>query len=508
MGGKIKANINKRACGILLHVTSLPGRYGIGQIGAEAFNFLGFLSNAGQTYWHFLPITPTSSIYGHSPYMSPSAFAGNPLLISIDGLVNDGLLELNELSFLSFSEYLVDFDSVEAFQLSALKKAYRRFKASPTRMGYIQEFLKTQDWAKDYCLFMALKERFGHRPWYDWPNVFASRDQSALGEAMKELEDEILFYAFTQLVFERQWYELKRRAEALNIRLFGDIPIYVSPDSADVWANQQLFDLNPKTLRPRNVAGVPPDYFSSTGQRWGNPLYCWKLGNRPNEDLYQWWKRRFLRLRSMVHVVRIDHFRAFQAYWEIPADEKTAISGRWREGPGALFFEELESAIQGLEIVAEDLGTITPEVRALKRQVGLPGMKVLQFAFDSDEKNPYLPHNFEDTNCVVFTGTHDNSTTVGWFLDPKVSNRSKDRAMRYANSDGSRIHWDFLRMAYSSVARLAIIPMQDVLGFGDDCRMNTPSTTKGNWRWRLSASFLTQDIQQDLLDEVIFYNRL
>ena len=504
-----KSGKRGRSCGILLHFTSLPGPYGIGEIGAEARKFLGFLKGAGQGYWQFLPLSPTSSAYGHSPYMSPSAFAGNPLLISIEDLSKDGLLEEEDLKTpQEFSKYFVDFENVVPFKMALLKRAFSRARAARTLILKVEEFLEKEKWVKDYALFMAIKERFDDTPWFKWPKGLARRDDKALKAVLKELGEGVLFHAFCQWLFERQWQRLKKEAEALDIRLFGDMPIYVSPDSVDVWANQGAFELDPKSLRPKFVAGVPPDYFSKTGQRWGNPLYRWKIGQSANPAVYEWWKARFLRLRRLVHVVRIDHFRGFEAYWKVPSTEKTAINGKWVKGPGRSFFRRMGEALMDLEIVAEDLGTITPEVEMLRETLGFPGMKVLQFAFDSDEKNPYLPHNFKDSNCVVYSGTHDNSTTVGWYLDPRVSERSKERARRYSNSDGSRIHWDFLRMAYSSVARLAIIPMQDCLGFGDDCRMNKPSTSKGNWRWRLAPEFVTDSLKEALLDEATFYNRL
>lgn len=505
----LQPHIQERRCGILLHITSLPGPYGIGDIGPRAREFLKFLKGAGQGYWQFLPLSPTSPAYGHSPYMSPSAFAGNPLLISIEDLLAEGLLEEEDVGTPpEFSKYLVDFETVEPFKMDLLKKAFLRAKAARTPIKEAEEFLQKEKWVMDHALFMAIKKRYQEAPWYEWPKELAKRDGDALRAMAEEMRDEVLFHAFCQYLFETQWQRLKKEAEALGIRLFGDMPIYVSPDSVDVWANQEAFDLDPETLRPSFVAGVPPDYFSKTGQRWGNPLYRWNIGRSSNPTVYQWWRARFLRLRRLVHVIRIDHFRGFEAYWKVPSREKTAINGKWVKGPGISFFRRMGEALLGLEIIAEDLGTITPEVERLRKSLGFPGMKVLQFAFDSDEKNPYLPHNFKDPNCVVYTGTHDNSTTVGWYLDPKVSERSKARARRYANSDGSRIHWDFIRMAYSSVARLAIIPMQDCLGFGDDCRMNKPSTSKGNWRWRLAPEFITNTLKEALLDEARFYNRV
>ena len=508
---KGKALFPDRASGILLHITSLPGPYGIGELGPSSIApFLDFLEEAGQGYWQFLPLGPTSRVHGHSPYMSSSAFAGNPLFVSTELLVEQGLLEPGDVADLpGFSEYQVLFGPVVEFKKKVLEKAFSRFKrlGGQEREG-LQGFRESSPWLRDYALFQALKQRFGQRPWYRWPRELATRVPEALSRAEAELEEEVLFHEFVQYLFQVHWQGLRAEAKARGIRLIGDIPIYVGLDSADVWANQECFHIDPETLRPTYVAGVPPDYFSKTGQLWGNPIYRWKVKGRVNEALYTWWRRRFERLSGLVDVVRIDHFRGFEAYWRVPAREKTAVRGRWVKGPGRGFFARMAGALQGLGLMAEDLGVITPEVVALRDSLGLPGMKVLQFAFDSDEKNPYLPHNFETTNCVVYTGTHDNDTTLGWYMDPGVRPESKARARRYANSDGTRIHWDFIRMAYSSVAALAVIPIQDVLGFGSDCRMNRPSTREGNWTWRLSPRFLALDTARALREEARFYARL
>ncbi len=498
----------ERLSGILLHITSLPCRFGVGDLGEGALEFLDFLKLAGQGIWQFLPLAPTSPGLDNSPYTSPSAFAGNPLFISPQRLFEQGLItrqELNEVP--DFSEYLVEYERVIPFKEKLFRRAYSRWKTELPDRSF-EAFCQEASWLEDFALYQALKASHGNRPWYEWPRSLANRKKQALEEALRSLEDEIAYWKFLQYLFHQQWRIIRQAARERSILLFGDIPIYVALDSADVWANQSFFELDPETLRPVNVAGVPPDYFSATGQRWGNPLYRWERDGRPHEQLYQWWRARFRRLKELVDIVRIDHFRGFEAYWSIPAREKTAVKGRWIKGPGKRFFELTRSSWKGLKIVAEDLGTITPEVTRLREELGFPGMKVLQFAFDSDEHNPYLPHNFKSTNFVVYTGTHDNDTTLGWYMDPGVSERSKARARRYANSDGSRIHWDFLRMAMSTVADIAIIPMQDLLGFGSDCRMNRPSTSKGNWRWRLAPRFVTRDLAARLLDETRFYARL
>ncbi len=504
---------DKRRCGILLHISSLPGRFGIGQIGQKAFDFLDFLSASGQSVWQFLPLGPTKADLDYSPYMSSSAFAGNPLLICPQGLVQMGLIEAKELSDTPrFSEYLVEFEKVETFMWPVLKRAFSRFalmsSSSKAKQEYGSFCKKNRFWLDDYALFMALKEKFSQRAWYQWPRNVAVREPATIDAVRKELSKDSDFHKFVQWVFFHQWKNLKQRAEEKGIRLFGDIPIYVAPDSADVWANQECFELDTYSLRPKFVAGVPPDYFSKTGQRWGNPIYRWKVNGLPNIALYEWWKKRLSHMAGLLHILRIDHFRGFQAYWQIPAKEPTAVNGKWVRGPGRFFFEQVKDAVKELEIVAEDLGTITRPVIRLREELGLAGMKVLIFAFGSDEKNLYLPHNFEHTNFYVYSGTHDNNTVVGWYLDPNIPEYAKARLRRYANSDGSRIHWDFLRLAYSSVARTAILPMQDVLGFGSDCRMNTPSTSKGNWRWRLAERFVTDEVVSALHSEAKFYARI
>ncbi len=499
----------RRSCGILLHISSLPGPFGIGQLGRQAFSFLNFLQKAGQTIWQFLPLGPVDATTMYSPYMSSSAFAGNPLFISPKILVEDGLLSPDDLKdFPSLSEYLVDYEKLVPLMGKLLKKAHAKFKKGAGSTAF-QEFCRSNSfWLDDYCLFAALKQYYDGKAWNQWPDEVARRKKEALESARKKFAESIDYNRFVQWQFFKQWQGLKRAAEEKGIKFFGDMPIYVAPDSADVWTNQDCFELDPNTLKPTFIAGVPPDYFSKTGQRWGNPIYKWKIDGRPNEALYKWWERRLKFTSQFMHMVRIDHFRGLQAFWKIPAWEKTAVNGKWVRGPGRYFFERLHSAVEKLEIVAEDLGTITRPVIRLRDELGLAGMKVLIFAFDSDEHNLYLPHNYEHRNFVVYTGTHDNNTVVGWYLDPRVGDYAKERARRYANSDGNRIHWDFLRIAYSSIARIAIIPMQDVLGFGSDCRMNLPASTKGNWRWRLAERFLTRDVAENLRSEAKFYARL
>lgn len=497
----------QRSCGILVHITSLPGPYGVGDLDSACY-FLDFLEKAGQSSWQFLPTVPGVDVFGNSPYMGLSAFAGNPLLISPDLLYEKGLLEKRDLvPAQPFSEYTVDFNAVTHFKESLFLKAFRQFEVYGHFFDDYDLFCKNQAWLDDYALFMSLREKYELQPWYKWPRKIAVHDAKSLAKASGELEDRIKYHKFVQYIFFEQWRRMRQAAKKNEISLIGDIPIYVGYDSADVWANQGCFDLDKRTLKPKNVAGVPPDYFSDTGQRWGNPLYKWKVAAKPNEPLYQWWGQRFVHIGEMVDVVRIDHFRGFASYWQVPEKEETAIHGKWVKGPGAFFFKRLEKKTRGLDIIAEDLGVITPDVIKLRDSLGFPGMKILQFAFDSDNKNTYLPHNFDDTNAVVYTGTHDNDTTVGWYYDDSVPQRAKERARRYANSDGQMIHRDFIRMAYSSVANLAVVPLQDVLGFGSDCRMNRPSIPDGNWIWRCASRFLSDEICHYLRDEARFYGR-
>lgn len=499
-----------RSSGILLHITSLPGRYGIGDLGLNSYKFIDFLSQSAQRHWQFLPVTPVDKRHGNSPYKSPSAFAGNPLLIDPDQLVEDGLLDAKELAEPPpFSDYVVDFETVWPFKKDLLSKAFENFKNRGVDPQFDHFCSAEGVWLDDYSLFMALKEENDGKAWHDWPRDLATRNLSALDDCRDRLGNRILYRKFLQYCFHRQWQKMVHYAGEKGVSLIGDIPIYVSRDSADVWAHQDCFKLDSETLMPTHVAGVPPDYFSDTGQLWGNPLFRWNTDDKDiKERLYSWWRQRFKRLSQMVDIVRIDHFRGFEAYWEVPAGEKNAVNGEWVPGPGKIFFAEMAQGLDSLAIIAEDLGIITPEVEKLRDDLGLPGMKVLQFAFDSDATNSFLPHNYSTTNCVVYTGTHDNDTTVGWFLSGAVSQESKDRALRYANSHvGNPVHWDFIRMALASVAALAIVPMQDVLGFGSDCRMNIPSTTQNNWRWRCAPENFSREISARLKDETIFYGR-
>jgi len=498
----------KRSCGILAHISSLPSPHGIGDIGYSSWDFLNFLAQSGQNLWQFLPTVPTNSVFDNSPYMGSSAFAGSPLLISLDLLVKDGLLtEIPDLPD-SFSEYQTSFEAVTNFKQELLHSAFVTF---PKNDPQFISFRKNTSWLQDYCLFMSLKDLYKQKGWFEWPIDIAARKPAAITKVLKLLESETSYYAFEQYIFHKQWQLLHQKAKNKGIRLIGDIPIYVAWDSADVWANQEIFDLNSKDHTPVNVAGVPPDYFSKTGQRWGNPLYCWNSKDiKINENLQKWWTDRFRAIFSMVDSVRVDHFRGFESYWSIPATHKTAIKGKWVKGPGKNFFDSVQSQLGALDIIAEDLGEITPEVIKLRDDLGFPGMKILQFAFDQNRDNTFLPFNYSNSNSVIYTGTHDNDTTVGWFLSNQLSNRQRLEIKQYCNKESfelEAIHKDLIYFAHASVSDYAIIPLQDILGFGNDCKMNSPGSSKGNWRWRCAKRFLTDDISGWLRRQCELFSR-
>ena len=488
---------DSRASGILAHITSLPSAYGIGDIGPDAHAFVDYLVSCGQTYWQILPTGPTSRIFDSSPYMSTSAFAGSPLLISPDLLYKEGLIELSELqSKETFSPYLVEFAKVSEFKLKLLKHAFLK-NSKIRKSSQFQGFCGTTHWLEDYALFMTFKHLFQGKAWFQWPESISGRDEQVLKKARTDHYELFNYFRFEQFLFHTQWATLKAYASERNIYFIGDIPIYIGLDSADVWTNQELFELDSKTHKPKRVSGVPPDYFSATGQRWGNPLYRWNVSNKTIRDnLVSWWVDRFRAVFTLVDVARIDHFRGFDSYWAIPEEEETAVNGQWVKGPGKTFFRKVIKELGSLNIIAEDLGVITPEVIKLRESLGFPGMKVLQFAFDNNPDNPFLPYNYHDNFCVVYTGTHDNDTTVGWFLSSELSEEQRKTIKSFANqdlNDSSEIHKDLIYLALSSTASLAIFPLQDLLGFGSDCRMNTPGVPTGNWRWRCAPEFLTAE---------------
>ncbi len=492
----------QRASGILLHPTSLAGPYGIGDLGPQAHGWVDFLAESGCGLWQVLPLGPTG--YGDSPYQCFSAFAGNPYLISPDLLWEDGWLDSQDLEQLPpLPDERVDYGAVIPLKLALLRRAYARFRAEsrPETEKDFQAFRTSKsDWLDDFALFMTIKETQEGQPWVDWPAPLRDRHLEALAAFRQDHHDEIERQAFWQFLFFQQWEALREHAHEDEIQIIGDIPIFVAHDSADVWANRELFYLN-DVGQPTVVAGVPPDYFSPTGQRWGNPLYPWDIHA---QDGYPWWLDRFQAVFSLVDIVRLDHFRGFSGYWEIPANEETAVEGEWAPGPGADFLQAVQESLGSLPIIAEDLGEITPDVIELRDQFNLPGMKVLVFAFDSDAENEFLPHNYVP-NCVVYTGTHDNDTVRGWYERSGESER--DFARRYLARGGENISWDLIRAAWSSVAVFALAPMQDFLGLGNQARMNYPSKASGNWSWRMPPGTLSVSLQERVKEINTLYGR-
>ncbi len=494
----------ERASGVLLHPTSLPGPYGVGDLGPQAYRWVDFLAGSGCALWQVLPLGPTG--YGDSPYQCFSAFAGNPYLISPRLLMQDGLLREDDLGGLpDFPADFVDYGRVIPWKQGLLERAFDRFTHHTPR-SVKEDFdafrAAHAPWLDDYALFMALKEAHGGSPWDRWPDPVRRRDPSALSRTRRSLSSRIERFAFEQFLFFRQWAALKDYASTRGVRIIGDIPIFVAYDSADVWAHPELFCLDGDG-RPTHVAGVPPDYFSPTGQLWGNPLYRWEAHR---EEGYAWWLARFQTILSLVDIVRLDHFRGFVGYWEIPAGSPTAEHGRWAPGPGADLFLALEQALREagkipegapLPLIAEDLGVITPEVVALRERFHLPGMKILQFAFSGPE-NPFLPHHYP-RECVVYTGTHDNDTTVGWYESAPPQER--EFALRYlgrGDLTAQEFTWELIRLAWASVAVFAIVPMQDLLTLGTEARMNYPSRPSGNWRWRMGEGALAESLSHRL----------
>jgi len=482
-----------RSSGILLHPTSLPGRMGIGDLGEAAYRFVDFLTASRQQLWQIMPLGPTS--YGDSPYQALSAFAGNPLLISLERLVDERCLAHWDFDGMpAFPEHAVDFGQVIEFKQRLLRLSFENFKANASDEQKAQ--LATFDaanhgWLDDYALFAALKEQHGGAPWQAWPRDIATRQADALARWRTALGETIAYHHYAQFQFFRQWFSLKAYANQHGVRIIGDIPIFVAYDSVDAWAHPELFYFD-EASRPTAVAGVPPDYFSPTGQLWGNPLYRWEV---MAADGYAWWVERFRMALQTVDVMRLDHFRGFEAYWSIPVGEAMAINGHWVKGPGAELFRAVAKVLGPLPIIAEDLGLITPAVEALRETLGFPGMKVLQFAFSGDPDHAYLPHNY-DHNCAVYTGTHDNDTAVGWFNAAGPEERTA--AQRYFNSPCHEIHWELIRLALMSVADKAIFPLQDVLGVAGDGRMNTPGRASGNWGWRYTDDMLTGGVCERL----------
>jgi 4-alpha-glucanotransferase len=493
-----------RTSGILLHPTSFPGRYGIGDLGLEAREFVDFLEASAQSLWQVLPLGPTG--YGNSPYMSFSTMAGNPLLISPDILLENGLLDRADLAHVpDFPLDQVDFEQVIAWKMPILHKASQNFKHNATaqQQQAFEVFCHNKaSWLEAYSLFMSLISTQEEKIWTDWPDELRNRHPEALERWRSQLSAEIYFHQFLQFEVFRQWSELKAYANEKGIQIIGDIPIYVAHNSADVWEHPEIFQLDPETGLPQEMAGVPPDYFSETGQLWGNPVYDWKHLQASNFD---WWVSRFREILAYVDLIRIDHFRGLESFWSVPAGEETAIKGEWVKAPGQKLFETVRDELGSLPILAEDLGDIDEEVINLRDGFGFPGMKILQFAFGSDAKNAYLPHNVTP-NFLVYTGTHDNDTTVGWY--DQASDYERERFHQYLGCTGPYgIAWDLIRLTMSSVANQAIIPLQDVFSLGTNARMNTPGTAEGNWAWRYRGEALTEEYSDRLKQLVNIYGR-
>jgi len=480
----------QRASGVLLHISSLPGPHGCGDLGANAYRFVDWLHTTGQSLWQILPLGGLG--LGHSPYMSTSAFAGNVLFIDLEDLQQRGWLTREEMAAPSgFDERHVQFDATIAFRMTCLSRAATRFEAQANGADRreLEAFCGLQaDWLEDYALFMALGETHPGRAWTDWERALAQRQDDAMAMAAAEHAPRVQFWKFCQWTFFRQWQRLRSYANQRGVKIVGDVPIFISHDSAEVWSRPDLFELDERGL-PTVVAGVPPDAFSATGQRWGNPQYRWA---RHETEGFQWWTERIRKTFELVDMVRIDHFRGFESYWEIPAEEPTAMNGRWVRAPGDALFKAVQSALGELPIIAEDLGVITPEVDALRRAHGFPGMRILQFAFNDAQSHDshYLPHRYEP-DTVVYPGTHDNDTALGWWSS--ISQRTRDHVCDYLACDGADAGWSLIRAASASVADLAIHPLQDVLRLGGEHRMNLPGTAHGNWGWR----FLWTDLQPE-----------
>ena len=486
----------KRACGMLLPVASLPSKYGIGAFSKEAYEFVDRLEEAGQKYWQILPLGPTG--YGDSPYQSFSAFAGNPYFIDLEQLIEEELLTPEECDEADFGEDERDIDYEKLYynRFPLLRKAFSRWVAQRQAEGLddkqveriLHKALSAE--TREYCFYMAVKNAYDGKSWDRWSADIRTREEAAVRHYRRELRDEIAFYEFQQYLFQEQWTQLKEYANEKGIRIIGDIPIYVAFDGADSWAHPELFQFD-EECRPIGVAGCPPDACSETGQLWGNPLYRWSYHKKTG---YAWWLKRMEYSFKLYDVVRVDHFRGFDEYYSIPAGDETAEYGHWEKGPGYSLFKAMKKEFGRLDIIAEDLGFLTPSVLKLVKKTGFPGMKVLEFAFDENEDSPYLPHRYPK-NCVVYTGTHDNMTLQGWYhgLDADVRQFAEDYLGNERTPRGD-IHWDYIRLALRSVARLAVIPVQDYLGLGDRARINEPSTLGRNWRWRMTSEDMTKEL--------------
>ena len=490
-----------RESGILLPISSLPSSYGIGCFSKDAFEFIDFLKGAGQKYWQILPLGPTG--YGDSPYQSFSTFAGNPYFIDLETLIADGLLTKEECDSFDFgdNEMYVDYGELYNNRYEVLKLAFSRFEEDEEYLAFVKE---EAFWLEDYCLYTAIKKEQGGICWDKWDEPLRKREAKALAAAKEELAEEIKFQMFMQYEFLKQWKVIHEYANENDVKFIGDIPIYVSFDSSDAWANPELFQFT-KDGEPKAVAGCPPDAFSATGQLWGNPLYDWKYHKKTG---YEWWIKRIAHCYKLYDVVRVDHFRGIYEYYAIPYGEETAMNGEWEKGPGMDLFKAIRKALGDVDIIAEDLGTITDSVRELLDKTGYPGMKIIQFAFDGDRKNLYLPYNLKNDNCIIYTGTHDNETTMGWY--DGLSEETKKLTRNYLNnwnSYGGAVAWEFIRLAQSSIAKLCIIPIQDYLCLGNEARINTPATLGENFKWRLVKNQLSEQLMNDIRIMIDAYGR-
>ncbi|MBN1973596.1 MAG: 4-alpha-glucanotransferase [Sedimentisphaerales bacterium] len=497
--------MKKRASGVLLHITSLPAKYGIGDLGPEAYRFADFLSRARQSYWQILPLNPPHSYSNISPYNCLSAFAGNTSLISPQLLCDSGYLKRSDIEGAGeFPEAVLDYKKADAFRAKIFRRLFDSDKLR-TESGHYEKFcIENKDWLDDYALFMGLSRHFKTTNWSQWPKPIRDRKPAALKEAARTVQTYSEKEKILQYIFFKQWFALKKYCNRLGISIIGDMPIYVAYHSADAWSNQEIFKLD-KFKKPAFKSGVPPDYFSRTGQLWGNPVYNWQ---KLKEHDYQWWVERTRQNLRLYDIFRIDHFRGFVKFWQIPGSDKTAVNGKWFKGPGEDLFRTLFKRFPSAQIIAEDLGLITPDVRELVKNLCLPGMKVLQFAFgDTSGRNPYQPHNHIE-NCIVYTGTHDNNTTRGWF-EKEATPKQKRILFEYLGHRVSKkeASWELIRMAMASTARTAIIPMQDLLGLGAEARMNHPAKILGNWKWRLEKNQISGKLADKLAKITELYGR-
>ena len=491
--------LTDRRAGLLLHPSSLPGPHGIGDIGPAARHWIKRLADAGCSLWQVLPLGPTG--YGDSPYQCFSSFASNPYLISPADLIQDSLLSEADVEVSSRSGTQIDYGDTIAWKTELLDRAFTRLRGRKALHQQINEWARQRwSWLGDFSLFMALKAEHGGGPWLEWPAEIRDRDPMALRDATTRLAEPIARTVFQQWAFDRQWQRLRRVARDHGVQIVGDLPIFVAGDSSDVWAHRDLFEVDDEG-RPEFVAGVPPDYFSETGQLWGNPLYQWDVHR---ESGYAWWLSRLDAAMSVADIVRVDHFRGFHDYWRIPGDAETAVIGEWVDGPGDHFLEAVRDHFDDLPIIAEDLGELNPGVYELRDRFGLPGMKILQFAFTNEEDNPFLPHHFPE-NCIVYTGTHDNDTTIGWY--ETAPDEQVHQMREYLGVDGSDPAWHLIEAAFESKAAWAIVPLQDVQRLGTEARMNTPGTPDGNWQWRTEPSVLTDEMVEELASLTARTNR-